>query len=222
MAVGEDLRPCAFAADEGIVRRHRAVVAQPHDLAAEIGEVLRALHLVALAAGHVEQACAVEDDARAEMQAAGRARQGLEDALHAEQRIVAELGPRQHRRGAALALAGIGEIEHGVPREVGVQADVEQAALAARIDLGQAADRRPFEPAVGEDAQPARPLGDQQAAVGQEGHAPRLLEIEGQHPQAVGRLGAAQDLLGVRDRRGRPERRRWSWREGGDVREGPS
>ena len=82
-----------------------------------------------------------------------------------------------------------------------MQADVEQAALAARVDLGQAADRRPFEPAVGEDSQPARPLGDQQAAIGQEGHPPGLFEVQGQHPQAVGRLGATLDLLGSRDAR---------------------
>ena len=56
MAPGEDLRSRALAADEGIVGRDRAVVAQPDHLAAEIGEVLRTLHLVALAAGDVEQA----------------------------------------------------------------------------------------------------------------------------------------------------------------------
>ena len=136
------------------------------------------------------------------MQAARGARQGLEDTLQADQRVVAELRPRQHGRRAAVALAGIGEIDQGIAGEAGVQADVEQAALAAGIDLRQAAHRRPFEPSAGEDPQATRPLGDQNPAVGQESHAPGLLEIEGQHLQAVGRLGAAQDLLRPRDGRG--------------------
>src|SRR4030095_1114604 len=68
MPPGEDLRPYVGLADEGIVRRPRPVVAQPHDLAAEVVEILCPLWLIALGRGDVHQAGAIEGDARAEVQ----------------------------------------------------------------------------------------------------------------------------------------------------------
>ena len=104
MAPGEDLRPRTGPADEGIVRRHRAVVPQAHDLAAEVAEILRARLVVALARRDIHQPRAVEGDARAEMQAARGARQGLEDRRDVAQAAVAQFGARHRRRGAALRL----------------------------------------------------------------------------------------------------------------------
>ena len=57
-----------------------------------------------------------------------------------------------------------------------IERDVEQAALAAREHLRHAADRRRQLAVRVDDAQPARPLGDQHAPVGQERQRPRLLK----------------------------------------------
>ena len=67
------------------------------------------------------------------------------------------------------------EIDEPVAREVRIDLDVEQAALAAIRHRRHAADRL-RQPPAGIDAQAARLLGDEQSAVGQEGHAPWLAQ----------------------------------------------
>src|SRR3546814_11062643 len=64
--------------------------------------------------------------------------------------------------------------------EVGMQNDVEEAALAARRYLRDAGNRLFEQAAVLEEAQAPRPLGDQQPAVGQEGEAPGMVEAGAQ------------------------------------------
>src|SRR6185295_2279444 len=81
MAEVELLRPPALLADERIVLRHAAVVVQPDDRAVVVAWHLRPLHLAALAERQVEEAGAVEDDAAAEVQAAGSLRLLPEDHL---------------------------------------------------------------------------------------------------------------------------------------------
>jgi hypothetical protein len=80
-----------------------------------------------------------------------------------------------------------------------MQADIEQAGLAAGLDLGHTGERRCFEFAVGKEAQPARPFGDQHPPVGQEGHAPRLFQPARQSHQPVRSLGAVLGTLGTHD-----------------------
>src|SRR3546814_14388004 len=63
--------------------------------------------------------------------------------------------------------------------EVGMQNDVEEAALAARRYLRDAGNRLFEQADVLEEAQAPRPLGDQQPAVGQEGEAPGLVAAGG-------------------------------------------
>src|SRR5580704_18452943 len=134
IAPGEDFRSRTGLADEGIVRRHRAVVAQADDLAGEIAEILGALHLEAVADADIHQSGAVEDDARAEIEAALAPGQGLEDHLDVAQAALAQFGAGDRRGRAAAVARDIGEIERAILREVGVQADIEQAGLAARPD----------------------------------------------------------------------------------------
>ena len=57
--------------------------------------------------------------------------------------------------------------------------DVEQAAILPDPYRGRAGHRRQ-ELALLDDAQPARPFGDEEAAVGKEGDAPRRFEILGE------------------------------------------
>ena len=201
VAPGEDFGPRTGLADEGIVRRHRAVVAQADDLAGEIAEILRPLHLEAIADADIHQPGAVEDDARAEIEAALASGQGLEDHPDVAEAAIAQFGAGDRGRRAAAVARDIGEIKHAILREVGVQADIEQAGLTARPDLGHARQRPRLQPAVGEDPQPARPLGDQHPAVGQEGDAPGLHQVAAERYQAIGRLGAFQGFLGADDRR---------------------
>ena len=204
VAPGEDLRPRARPADKGIVRRHRAVVLQAHDLAGEIAEILRAQHLETVADTDIHQPGAVEDDARAEIEAALAARPGFEDRPDIDEPAVAQFGAGDGRRGAVAVARDIGKIKGPVLREARMQADIEQARLASGAYGGHARQRPGFQPAVGEEAQPARPFGDQQAAVGQEGDAPGLHQVSTERYQPVGRLGAFQRFLGPDDcRRGK-------------------
>ena len=72
------------------------------------------------------------------------------------------------------------QVDQAVACEVRVQRDVEQPTLAMRRDRRHAGDRFGVQPAVGEQPQSTRALGDQDAAVGQERHAPRVLEALGE------------------------------------------
>jgi hypothetical protein len=102
----------------------------------------------------------------------------------------------RHRGGVGVGdPRSVGEIDHPVLREIRVEHDVEQPALAAdEYVLGQAADRLGREPARRHQSKP-RPglLRDEHAAVGQEGHAPG-------RGQAVGQRGGleARVLRGAR------------------------
>ena len=67
-----------------------------------------------------------------------------------------------------------------------MQRDIEQPALSDHRHPWQPFDRTRIDHAIAADhAQPAGPLGDQHAPVGQEGEAPRKLEPgrERDHPQ---------------------------------------
>jgi hypothetical protein len=64
---------------------------------------------------------------------------------------------------------GIGQIDELVAAEVRIDRNGKQASLLVIFDLGHAAERvRKF--SVGIEAQIARLLGDQQAAIGQKRH----------------------------------------------------
>ena len=71
----------------------------------------------------------------------------------------------------------------------GVDRHVEQAALAARRDRRQPGQRRGDAAAAVDDAQPAGALGDEHAAVGQEGQRPGVVQ-------------AAATVTGLRSTRG--------------------
>ncbi len=97
--------------------------------------------------------------------------------------------------------AGIRQIHQAILREFGVQRDVEQPALADGGDRGHALDRPRVEPAVGgDDAQSPRALGHQQAAIGEEGEAPRVVEVFGEGDGAE-TLNFAVEHLGAGRRR---------------------
>ncbi len=176
VAVGPDFRLGVLAPDERIVGRSGAVRRDAHDLADVIAEVLRLLRIGAVIAQRQEQVVVRRlHDAAAEMPAARRRSFLAEDHLHVVELVTGELGPRH--RGAAAALVRIGETEIDglVLREVAIERDVMQPALARREHFRQAGKRR-GELAVGDDAQTAGTFRHQHAAVGQERERPGVVQ----------------------------------------------
>lgn len=102
--------------------------------------------------------------------------------------VVAEPRPRDCNAvapGAAAASIdlGVAQVDEAVGLEARIDRDVEQTAMAAPVDGRQAAHRyRDLVALRIHDAQAARALGHQQAAVGHELHAPGQFES--------GRVGA--------------------------------
>ena len=134
MAERPDLRRHAAAVRERVVARHRAVLVEPHDLA-EVGiHVLRRIELLAIA-GADPQMAAAERDAVAVVAAAVDLRRLPPDDLQVLQ-LAAVGGERElgARDGGAARFAftgfGIAQIHEPVVREVGMQHDVAQPALA--------------------------------------------------------------------------------------------
>ena len=103
--------------------------------------------------------------------------------------------------GAAVAGLGIGQVDQAVLGEIRRQGHVEQAALPLRGHLGYAFGRGQ---AAGNAQQPqiAGAFGDEDAAIGQKGHGPGMLQAA-RHGRDLGRRGgrdpgAGRHRLGAR------------------------
>ena len=132
------------------------------------------------ARGHVEEAVAAEHEARGRPAGTVPPRLGDEQFLdvgegHALEPAAGERGGG-HAVGATLV---VGEIDEVILGEARVEHDVHQPRQPLRLHHRHAADRRRVEHAVLQQAQPARPLGDEHAAVGKPGEAPRVGEAAG-------------------------------------------
>ena len=189
VAVGPDLRPDAFLVRPRVALGGPAVTLQPQDLAGEVAEVLRPLLAdEAVAGGEVELAVpGAEDDAAAVVVAPLRLRRrGIQDRPRVFQRgrALVEARADQARQRAAFHPRREAEIDLPRRREVRRQGDIEQPALAARLHHRHAAERAGDAAVAADDAHAARPLGDQQAAVGQEGGAPGVVEPLGEGDDA--------------------------------------
>ena len=139
-------------------------------------EILGVRPVPAVADRDVELAIGAEAEARAEMPARSAPRPSGEDQLEAANPVAGQSGRGDGGGLAAPGVPGQAQEDAPVAREVGVQHDVHQPALAVGLDPGKTAQRpRGPSPAV-EDAETAVLFGNQNPAVGQEGHAPRLVE----------------------------------------------
>jgi hypothetical protein len=99
-----------------------------------------------------------------------------------------QLAARHRRAPAAGARRVVRPVDPAVFVVLRMQRDIEQAALPAGDDLGQAFDRFRIEFVIlADDAQPSGALGHQHAAVGQEGHGPGVLQAahEGDDAEVV-------------------------------------
>ena len=146
LADGPDLGARIGAAGERVVGRDRTVGRDPDRLAQVAVEALRIRshpHVGAFAGRHVEHAVGAEREARAVVHGAVEGRQHAED--HADL-IEAAAVVRQHAARdagavAAVARLGVAPEDRAVRSERRAQRDVEQPALAARIDRRHAGDR---------------------------------------------------------------------------------
>ena len=178
------------AANEGVVGRHAAVGLDADDLAQMVGGRLRVvLAREAVAQAHEQTAIPREHEARAAVQAAAHLGQLPEDDLHVGHALAIEPAARHGHAVATLAGFGIGPVDQAVVGELRVHGHVEQAALAARVDGGQAGEWFTRLAIRRQHAQPALSFGDEHAAVRQEGQRPRFDEAARQGFEAGLRQG---------------------------------
>ena len=181
VAEAPDLGQGSGAADEGIVGGHPPVRLDAHQLAVVVAERLRIVALTALAEAHEEPAVAREQQARAEVHRARGLGSLAKDHLQLAQAPLqaVEIEARACHRGAVGAAGDrldIAQVDPMVDAESRIERNVEQAALADRVDGRPAADRRSDLASRIDDPQPAGALGHEhpQFVVGprQEGEAP--------------------------------------------------
>ena len=177
-------------AHERVVVRHRAVVVEAQDLAAQDRGVLRGVEKHTFrrhdpaAGGHVDLAVAAEGDPTVEpgVSAVGR---GDHQVLDVTQRVPVQPAPREGGRAAAVVVPlGVGEIDQPVVGEVGVERHVHQAAVAVDPHLRHPGDGTRIELAVAHHAQPAVALDDQHPAARQERDAPGMRQSPGHDADA--------------------------------------
>ncbi len=194
VAVAPDLGQRTGRLDERVVGRHAAVGLDANGLAEVRVEVLRFVSVrEAFAQGDEEPALAVEDEARAEMGHADLLVALPEDHGHAGQLVARQFAPG-HRRAVLACIftgagLGIAQINEAAGREVGIEGDVEQAALAAGVDVRHARQRRAQLAAALHDAQPAGAFGDEHPAIGQEREPPGVVQARCHRRDGQPRLG---------------------------------
>jgi hypothetical protein len=199
MAVAPDLGQRARLADERIVLGNASVIVQADDDAVMIRQVLRRMRFevaggrhLPVAHGYEHVAVRVEDDARPVV--ATTAGLGDEDLLDVEKGAVLETAARHRGCRIVTHRLGVAQVHETVGGEVGMQGDVEQAALALGEDLRHPGHGLGNERAVAHDAQAPRPFRDQHVAVRQPGHRPGDLEAVDRGDDAKVVVGGAMDL----------------------------
>ncbi|MNS94354.1 hypothetical protein D3C72_1285670 [compost metagenome] len=190
-----DFRPRARLADEGVVSGDAAVGVDADGLAHVRAEILglRPHRLVgALAQGDEQLAVGRKGQRRAEMLVAVIGGLGVEEGLNVLdlRQVVRQAAARHRRAVAAFTRLGVAPVDHPVLRERRPDDDVQQPALAARIDGGQAGDGLADLALGADDAHPPRPLGHQPLAVRQQGQAPGVNQTRGRDCVRQRRFGA--------------------------------
>ena len=176
----------AGLADERVVLGDRAVGVDARNLAEQAVHAL-GLHAALgdrpVAHGDEERAVAMPDQAAAEVQPRIERRRLAEDHLHVVDPRRRAVDQRAAGHGgvvhAAVARLGVAPVDQLVGGEFRIERHVEQAALAARVHGRQPGDRLRLGAVGIHHPQPARPLGHEHPAVGQERYPPRVLQALG-------------------------------------------
>ena len=193
-----------FLVEERVVWRRLPVGSDVHELAEEIGRVLRLVAQVeALSEGHEQIAAAIEDEPRSPMVIARMRRLLPENHLCVLKRRAGLVEPAARDAGSGPALAAfLGETQENetVLRSPGDSATSSNPPWPLACDLRNPAKRRGHLAVGGHDAQPPGPFRHEHSIVGKKRDAPRVLEIPrhglddhldlvGPHPLAVLRHG---------------------------------
>ena len=154
-----------------------------------IARLLRAVLLLTLADGEIQQAGSVERDATAEVGVRLAPRIRDEDVLDVLQRRAVEHRACE-RGGREVVLTGlrVAQIDDLVLGEPRMQRDVEKTGEHAREHVRCSGDRRRIELAVANDSQPTLALGDQDAR--RQGGTQASTDARDQSPPARHGLGA--------------------------------
>ena len=150
------------------------------DFAVRTRQILFIAGVSAIAYGKEKVPLAIKEQARAEAHAAATIQGivGFEDLLLLDECPVAQLAAEDSSKSQSVrALIAIGEVNPITIRlrVVRRQRHVQQSSLATE-DGGRSTHRLRQQPAILDDAQAARALGDQHTTVGKKRNCPRLLQ----------------------------------------------
>ena len=185
-----DLGTRAGAADEGVVLRNRSVGVDAQDLAHEAVELLRLRPVHRVDADARGNARRHEQRPVAGLNRPAADALGVEDGFHVLEagRVVRQPRPRHHQhagkprraRGiSALGERGVREVDDAVPGEVAIREHLEQSLRPPVPDRRQARERLRRLAVLADDADPARALADDDAAIRQEVECERAGEAAG-------------------------------------------
>ncbi len=183
MTQGPDLRRHAALREEWIVGGHRAVVVEPHDLA-EVGlHVLRRRELLAFAGTDPEFAVRTKCQPVSPVSAALDLRHLAPDhreILESAAALRVQSKTRAcHRRatGVVFTWLRVTHVHQVSGREIGMQDDVSEAALAAVGHRRHAHDLALTPRAHVQQFERALLFGHQQSAIGQKRHGPGFAKL---------------------------------------------
>ncbi|MPM49202.1 hypothetical protein SDC9_95930 [bioreactor metagenome] len=175
------------AACQRVVGRHLTIRLHAHHLAQVVVQRLRLLLLIeALAQPQIQRALPVLGDAAAKMQTTVDLGFLAEQRFHIGQRLRARrigcAGKRRRIQGVGSAIRlGIAKVQPPVAGEILVQHHIQQTALAASGNLGQARQGCAHAPRGIHHTHAAKALGHQIATFGQKRHGPWMLQALRQH-----------------------------------------
>jgi len=179
MAIGPDLRQRPRLADEGIVRRHRTIGPDAHNLPHVTVQILRTVtETVAVAQRDEEIAVAPENQSRTPVVAARRGLVLCKDDLHFAQLQCVAVQHCARHGGACPVPRGLckGKEDRAVRCKRRTEHNIKQAALSARVHIGHTRNRRRHRALWRHDAHAPRALGHQHATIGQKSQRPGRLE----------------------------------------------
>ena len=171
--------------------RHRSVRIDADDFPEMARQVLRGLEFESFAERDEEGTVRRERQPAAEMIGSFDLWSLAEDDLQVLERLAVQSAARHGCARAAFAGLRIGQVDKLVGEEVGIERDVEEAALAFGLDLRHTREGLGDRTVRTDNAKRTHAFGHQHPAVGQENHAPRVVQA------LCNRLDRERTVLGI-------------------------
>ena len=173
VADGEQLRPCLFDADEGVICGDGPIPVEPDHRALMIVGLLRAVCRAAVTQRQIQLAGGIEADATAEVMGAIAGVRGLEHLRETDQcRAFEAAGPERRGLSPERSWTGVAQ-EH----LAAVVEHVQHPALTIDDCFGHAGQRRRCALIKVDQQHLPGAFGDQQATGVDETHAPGVFEV---------------------------------------------